>query len=137
MKEFSEWRARPPCDMEMAEFWCSEIDRTAIHRFPIMRRLILSFCSPDNAESERDFSAMTRLLSPLRRGRMRAETVSRKMFSYLNRKFWHPCAAIKVNFYFKALLDDWEWMMTSHPGRIALCIAQCPLPTGQGTLYPV
>jgi hypothetical protein len=105
MKEFSEWRARPPCDMEMAEFWCSE---TAIHRFLIMRRLFLSFCStrPDNAESERDFSAMTRLLSPLRRGQMRAETVSRKMFLYLNRKFWHPCAAIKDNFYFKALLDE-------------------------------
>ena len=68
----------------------------------------LSFCStrPDNAESERDFSAMTRLLSPLRRGQMRAETVSRKMFLYLNRKFWHPCAAIKDNFYFKALLDE-------------------------------
>jgi hypothetical protein len=105
MKEFSEWRARPPNDMEMAEFWCSE---TAIHRFPIHRRLFLSVCStpPDNAESERDFSAMTRLLSPLRRGRMRADTVARKMFLYLNRKYWHPCAAIKDNFYFKALLDE-------------------------------
>ena len=116
MKEFSEWRARPPCDMEMAEFWCSE---TAIHRFLIMRRLFLSFCStrPDNAESERDFSAMTRLLSPLRRGRMRADTV--EMFLYLNRKYWHPCDANKDKFYFKALLVSWEWMNGSFSSRTA------------------
>jgi hypothetical protein len=111
VKEFVQWRERPAADVEMAVFWSSEI---AMHRFPIMRRLFLSICStrPDNSESERDFSAMTRLLSPLRRGRMRADTAARKMFLYLNRKFWHPCADLKDNFYFKALLgdlgmDDW------------------------------
>ena len=44
---------------------------------------------------------------------MRAETPARKMFLYyLNRKYWHPCSAIRDNFYFKALLaelgmEDW------------------------------
>ena len=93
---------------------------TVVHRFPIMRRLFLSFCRtrPDNSEPERAFPAMTRLLSPLRRGRMRAQTPARKMFLYLNRKYWHPCSAIRDNFYFKALLaelgmEDWLVLMTS------------------------
>lgn len=111
VKEWSEFRALALSEMPPAEWWCSD---AAIHRFPILRRMFLSICSlrPDNAQSERDFSALTRLLSPMRRGRMRAETASRKMFLYLNRHYWHPCPEIKDTFYYKALLqhlgmDEW------------------------------
>ncbi len=41
--------------------------------------MFLSFCSthPDNAEVERHFSALALLLAPLRRGRIKAETIER------------------------------------------------------------
>lgn len=78
MDEWRRWRARPAdAEMSMREFWTSTAAKEA---FPIMRRLFFSVCStrPDNAESERDFSRLTRLLSPLRRGKMSVTTVERK-----------------------------------------------------------
>ena len=71
-----------------------------------MRRLFLSICStrPDNAETERDFSAMSKLLTPLRK-RMSSETLRRKMFLYLNSSHWHPCPSIKGTAQYAKMLE--------------------------------
>ena len=79
MDEWRRWRARPADpEMSMREFWTST---AATEAFPIMRRFFFSVCStrPDNAESVRDFSRLSRLLSPLRRGKMSASTVEHKV----------------------------------------------------------
>ncbi len=64
----------------------------ALAEFPILRRLFLSVCSvrPDNAELERHFSALSLLLSPTRRGRMKWQTIERKIFLVLNKHHWRP-----------------------------------------------
>ena len=109
--EFDAWRQRDEDSTPMAVFWSSELAKL---RFPIMRRLFLSVCSarPDNAEAERDFSAMTRLLSPARRGRMSASTVARKLFLALNSDWWVPCPElVKDDYYIKVLasIDVAAW----------------------------
>lgn len=89
----------------MHVFWTSDV---AVRTFPIMRRLYMSWCSPrpdNDAESERDFSAaMTRLLSPLRRGRMKTDTVARKLFLSLNTTWWMPNPELRDDVYWLALL---------------------------------
>ena len=87
----------------MAAFWCSEAAKA---QYPIMQRLFFSVCStrPDNAEAERDFSAMTRLLSPARRGRMAAKTVARKLFLAMNSTWWVPCPELENDNYYTKLL---------------------------------
>ena len=87
----------------MSEFWNKDATRA---KYPILRRLFLSICStrPDNAEPERNFSAMSRLLAPMRQS-MSAETVRRKMFLYLNASYWHPCPSIKGTTQYKKLLQ--------------------------------
>ena len=112
VKEFKTWRERRVDRLPMAMFWAGD---EAKIKFPLLRRLFLSVCSvpPGNDESERDFSAMSRLLSPLRRGRISASTCARKMFLFLNRGYWHPCPEIKRTEQYKRLLeilgiDDWD-----------------------------
>jgi len=102
MKEFKSWRARPLEDVEMHTFWASEEARK---NYRIMPRLMLSVCSvrPDNAESERDFSALQRLLTPLNKGRFASKTVERKLFLQLNRHFWKPCPELADDSYWKEL----------------------------------
>ena len=101
--EMTRWRARPVEDVDGSEFWSSEY---AKRTFPILRRLFLSCCSmrPDNAEPERDFSAMTRLLSPLRRGKMSASTVARKLTLSLNKQYWTPNPELDDDVYWKEVL---------------------------------
>ena len=89
VKEFNAWKAMPPQDVKMSVFWASEV---AAVQFPIMRRLFRSRCStrPHSAEVERNFSALMILLTPLRRGRLKARSIERKLFLVLNKQHWKP-----------------------------------------------
>lgn len=89
LNEFKRWKAYPLQDISMSAFWSSSVAKS---EFPIIRRMFLSICStrPDNAELERNFSALGLLLSPQRRGRMSWRTVERKMFLVLNKHHWRP-----------------------------------------------
>jgi hypothetical protein len=93
VKEWNAWKVYPLSDIDISAFWASDVAKTT---FPILRRLFLSFCStrPDNAEVERHFSALALLLAPLRRGRMKAETIERKMFLVLNKHLWRPLSDV-------------------------------------------
>lgn len=82
--------------MTMQAVWLSEKGDTAkILRteYPIMRAFFsnhVCFIEHSNAGSERDFSPLARLLSPLRKGKMKMHTAERKMMLLLNADLWHP-----------------------------------------------
>lgn len=89
IREFTRWKEYPLTATSMSEFWSSPV---AVKEFPILRRMFLSICStrPDNAELERHFSALMSLLAPQRRGKMKWQTIERKMFLVLNKQHWRP-----------------------------------------------
>lgn len=63
--------------------------------------------SAHTVENERDFSRLGALLSPFRAGRMKDETIDRKMLLMMNEgKYWWPNPDLKDNPAMKELLQD-------------------------------
>ena len=73
----------------MLDFWTSD---QAASLYPHLHYVFphLVVIEQSNAGCERDFSVLARLLTPLRKGRMKMQTVERKMFLSLNQDYWHP-----------------------------------------------
>jgi hypothetical protein len=90
LEELRRWQLDTQFDgLKMQDVWFSVAAKTA---YPILAWLFPYIASLEHctAECERDFSVLARLLTPLRRGRMKMQTVERKMILLLNDSLWHP-----------------------------------------------
>ena len=87
--ELRKWRQLPCTDISTLDFW-SKLENQM--EFPCLFIVFQSmgYIPHSNAECERDFSVLARLLTSLRKGKLASEVVERRMKLMLNTNFWNP-----------------------------------------------